>query len=238
MTSDRQETPSAVWKQIVRILPEQTYSQGIQIKETISDLRWSMGYWANDVYKIVVGNAMPLTKYQIAAAVSHFFDDARSMSSVILYMSVAEFYPPEIVDAYETLPFSHFEYAMRFGPDWRNVLDYSIDLAGQRGGIPPSVKALESHFEVERMEALHYDTGPDINPVGDIAPADRAPIAADRPSNDYSAPDITYFYRELENRFPGVIAQMPEARPIVDRLESAFRDLLKLLGIEITEGLG
>lgn len=49
----------------------------------------------------------------------------KSGRTVRYYYETAVFYPPEIRDQYNPLPFSHFVFARSFG-DWQAVLDYAM----------------------------------------------------------------------------------------------------------------
>jgi hypothetical protein len=245
--NDQNETminPAQVWTKIVRILPEDLLSQGIQIKETISDLRWSMGWYAISVYDHVVKNSLPYTKAQVAAAIAHFFDDVRGMSSILVYMHVAEFYPPEIVEAYDILPFSHFEYAMRFNDDWRRILDRSLELAGQNGGMPPSLKRLEAEFDFDRLSKIHYEAGSPSS-YADLTDPEKGSFSATGTDPDLQDPDrdlliirsrfsdmARTFYADIEPKAKEIT---PDATPILDRLKKDFEDLFQVWGMKIKD---
>lgn len=62
------------------------------------------------------------------------------------YRDTAAFYPAEIREVYAGLPFSHFEFATRFGGRWEDVLQISKAQMDARGGKPVSVDWLEANY--------------------------------------------------------------------------------------------
>ena len=182
--------PGFVWSRVVRVLPEVVLEQLETAKGSLSDLRWTMGRLANICYSYVVANALPFSRVQTCAAIGHFFDDVRSMSSILRYAEAAEFYPDEIVEAYGFLPFSHFDYARRFGDRWREVLDESVRLADERGGLPGSVLALERVFEPELFQIHALEISQEMAAAEGVAPAaDGVPPASDYPEDEQDLPD-------------------------------------------------
>jgi hypothetical protein len=121
---------------------------------------------------------------------------------------VVEFYDREILEAYTILPFSHFMYAMRNGNTpaaAQAVLDYSIQITDDRGGKPPSVIALEEHFE-----AHHYE-----HQVDELATA---------PADDHAAAA-----GQQPGGYEQVVDRVAIRRPaIVDAIVDPFKPLVIL----------
>jgi hypothetical protein len=201
-------TPGRIWSMIEHVLPDDVLQGGAVVKENVSQLRLQMGRFAQVVWTHVQKNKLPFDKDQVAAAVSHYFDDVRGMSSVRDYWRVVEFYDREILEAYTILPFSHFMYAMRNGNTpaaAQAVLDYSIQITDDRGGKPPSVIALEEHFEAHHFEHQAADLA--------TAPADDNVAAAG------SQP----------GRYEQVVDRVATRRPaIVDAIVDPFKPLVIL----------
>jgi hypothetical protein len=66
-----------------------------------------------------------------------------SARTVRYYRDVAKFYPDEIQEAFDVLPFSHFATAMQY-PEPVKLLEKAIAYMEDRGGRPPTVEWLES----------------------------------------------------------------------------------------------
>lgn len=95
------------------------------------------------------------------------------------YRETSIFYPLEIREAFSPLPHSHFEFAMRFGCQWRDVLELALRQTDLMGGRCPSVDWLEMNFRG----------------VNDIAPTNDSITLAEAPQDLGS---ILYDVKEQE----------------------------------------
>lgn len=229
-------TPGQVWSQLVRRLPDYIFDQMLTTKESLSDLRWAMGWQAVSCYQVAVANKLPFTRAQVCAAIAHFYDDIRSMSSVMRFMEVAGFYQPEVVEAYSILPFSHFEYAMRLGARWRSVLDYSIKVSDERGGQPPSVVLLERKFEPEHFQQQADATAPGRSRAGSPDPGNvleaSVPDWSYLPAETAPAPDIhriRSYVSELVRSVPGLRLLNPCLAQKLAQVNLLFEEILSEL---------
>jgi len=138
----------------------------------LRDLHTAIQFRVGDITcRIIEHNAMHqvlIPKMSIYKAVGSFF--GKSSRSIRVYAQVAEFFPPEIREAYTVLAFEHFRVACSMGEKWRQVLDWSLDQIDTTGK-PATVDAILNEFyyapgepqesesdELER-NALHEVTG-------------------------------------------------------------------------------
>lgn len=98
-----------------------------------------------------------VTNKRIFSAIGRFC--GKSARTVRYYYETAIFYPAEVRDQYEMLPFSHFVYARGFGDEWQSVLDYARD----HGGITEF--GLRVAFEISsRWQRDSLETDAEENP--------------------------------------------------------------------------
>ena len=135
---------------IEKILPETVLQLMVQLSAKEGEVDWAYGDIVNLVYDYIVANDVPYTKEDAARFVSWYCNSDKAVRTLLYYASTALHFPPEIREAYGVLPFSHFNYAARFGEHWREVLDYSLD-AFEKYNRPPSLSRLMQNFEPARI---------------------------------------------------------------------------------------
>jgi len=113
----------------------------------LRDLHTAIQFRVGDITcRIIEHNAMHqvlIPKMSVYKAVGSMF--GKSSRSIRVYAQVAEFFPPEIREAYTVLAFEHFRVACSMGDKWRQVLDWSLDQI-ETTGKPATVDALLNEF--------------------------------------------------------------------------------------------
>lgn len=134
---------------------------------------FSIGDIANEIIFDAAKAGMKLTDHRIYGAVSKFC--GRSARTVRYYAETALFYPQEIRQEYDMLPFSYFVFA-RTLDDWKSFLDFAM--ANPMMGIDVLKR---EYFLKQKNNNLLAEGQADKENLGDSTLALVEPIEASRP---------------------------------------------------------
>ena len=122
---------------------------------------FEIGDIANDIVMMNIKKKMKVENAMIYSAVGRFC--GKSGRTVRDYAEISAFFPVEIRELYDVLPFSHFRFAKTCGRKWEDVLEYSLthpdaseDKLAQEflcGGGMSSVAAQQSPASVAASDA-------------------------------------------------------------------------------------
>jgi hypothetical protein len=127
----------------------------IAIRDSFDTSYWRLG----DITNIIINQAVARGADNIKMVLYHRIGQivGKSPKMIRYYAAVSGFYPQQIREKYQLLPFSHFAYAMRFrsGDDTSfgessktsEILEYAQSNAEDYHGLPPSVSLLRREFE-------------------------------------------------------------------------------------------
>lgn len=168
----------------------------------------------------------------------------RSGRSVRYYREVAEFFPAEIREAYQPLPFDTFKLAKSYGAHWRLVLDTALGYSDSRGGRLPTREWLEMRLrpmlsaigaadvdgtppldveDVFRTADVLADVQPGPDPVYPDDPGARVAVAG--PAVRVAIRTFSSFTRQFARSLDGL------------RLRSETRDLLQTALAALTDAI-
>jgi hypothetical protein len=106
------------------IVPDETQNVLIQLRDTHRYSAFMIGDIANDLILRAAKKGFPVTNARIFEAIGHFCD--RSGRTVRYYAETASFFPQDVRDQYDVLPFSCFVFARQMGTRWPEVMEYSL----------------------------------------------------------------------------------------------------------------
>lgn len=131
---------------VSKCFTEEEVNQLLQIGTALRVSCWEVGRFINRKAEQIQRSGKVVCMMGLYEYVSELLGEI-SARSVRLYSDIAAFYPLEIEEAYEVLPFSHFVTARRvastFKVDPRKVLDIALEMMQQRNGRRPSAEYLE-----------------------------------------------------------------------------------------------
>jgi len=102
------------------IVPEEKQSRLIMLRERKRDIYFEIGDIANELHVLHQGT---ISKNKIYKSVAKFVDATER--TVRYYAETAAFYPEEVREEFEVVPFTHFDLARNYGDDWRRILLWS-----------------------------------------------------------------------------------------------------------------
>jgi len=82
-----------------------------------------LGHLANRYFNQSVAMNLPVTARRIHEAIGRFV--GKRPRTIRYYAEVSAFYVNQDITAFDSLPFSFFAYAVRYGDQWRDVLEYA-----------------------------------------------------------------------------------------------------------------
>lgn len=211
------------------LVPE--YYQGvlIQIRDSIRDSYFMVGDIANDLINEARLAGFRATQQDVFDAVGKFC--GKSGRTVRYYTETARFFPREVRQEYETLPFSHFVLARSMEGRWREVLELAT------GNPLISEEALRGLFLGERqvgVESLEDAQGQDIIAVGATTPVYGREITIPEKNSYAILSRISALLESSrylrENLLLGLKeSARPSAEQALKRIEQATEELLDLV---------
>lgn len=139
-------------KAILKATPSSVSDELLQIGEQIGYDRWRIGDITNHLISEVKKQKLrdefgdPVSLQAVYVAVSIMAKREVAPRTIEYYSMLADFFPKEVRDQYEPLPFSHFNFARQHGDDWKKVLEAAAEHVELYGTIP-SEGYLESMFD-------------------------------------------------------------------------------------------
>lgn len=106
------------------IVPESYQMRLMMWRDEFTRGYFEIGDIANDIVLVNVQKGMQVEHAQIYSAVGRFC--GKSGRTIRDYAEISAFYPKEIREQYDMLPFSHFRFAKTMGRKWEDALDYSM----------------------------------------------------------------------------------------------------------------
>lgn len=140
---------------IINRFPQALLEELINIGETINQSYWRIGDITNELTLLALANHETFGKMEICAAIAEII--GKSARSVRYYASVSSFYQPTVREFYDTLPFSHFAFAMQYSgqtegvPIWQSILDKGMG-SMEKYGVPISTDKLSAIFHKEQEQ--------------------------------------------------------------------------------------
>jgi hypothetical protein len=164
-------------KQILRSTPE-----SVQIALQAIALNHRRDYFMiGDLTNLIIDALPPDDQTDVMdvyIAVAIFLNGEYSARTVRHYSSLAAFYPVEVRDKYDLLPFSHFAFARSLGERWGEVLETSLALAMERDH-PVSVDHLSHLFTTREAPPNFVDTESEAVAVDDDLMSSQLPAPVD-----------------------------------------------------------
>ena len=90
--------------------------------------QFDIGDIAAEVIESVAARGLGINQDRVMDATGNFC--GKSGRTVRYYYETAVFYPPDVRQEFNILPFSHFVFARSTGDHWRRVLEYSMVFPG------------------------------------------------------------------------------------------------------------
>lgn len=107
------------------IIPESYQMRLMAWRDEFTRGYFEIGDIANEIILLNIQSKMKIDNASIFSAVGRFC--GKSGRTVRDYAEISAFFPVEIREYYDMLPFSHFRFAKSCGRDWEAVLEYSIE---------------------------------------------------------------------------------------------------------------
>lgn len=151
------------------IVEDELQSELIQWRDVFRAGQFRIGDIALEIIEKASERGITIPDYRVDEAVSRFC--GKSPRTVRYYRETSAYYPQEIRQEFEVLPFSHFVFARTLGNRWREVLEFSASQPGMSegalrfaflGGIGYS--AVESTQSDETSDPETLNEPPDTQP--------------------------------------------------------------------------
>lgn len=107
------------------IVPDEVQAELIQWRDAFSAGAFRIGDIANEMIIRASTQGWSVTNDRIYKAVGKFC--GKSGRTIRYYSETSAFYPVNIRNKYDVLPFSHFVFARTKGDDWELVLEYASE---------------------------------------------------------------------------------------------------------------
>lgn len=120
-------------KAVLTIFPQEEIDGIISRGQLYTREQWWWGDKTNEWIKQVLGSGLLLTKQDAVLALSQISGIGKS--TLRRYAYHAAFFPQDVRDYYEPLPFSHFVTAKTYGDDWPKILKASGDYLEKYGKL-------------------------------------------------------------------------------------------------------
>lgn len=114
-----------IWISDNDIVPDDYQNQLIHWRDLFVDGYFAIGDIANRLVRRSAEMGFPVTDKRVYKAVGRFC--GKSPRTVRYYAETSAFYPEEVRDEFDMLPFSHFVFARSTGEQWREVLEFGAD---------------------------------------------------------------------------------------------------------------
>ena len=105
------------------IVPDSAQNILINWRDLFVDGYFAIGDIANSLVLRSAERGFPVTDKRVYKAVGRFC--GKSGRTVRYYAETSAFYPEEVRDEFDVLPFSHFVFARSMGGRWREILEYA-----------------------------------------------------------------------------------------------------------------
>ncbi|MHC4748259.1 MAG: hypothetical protein ACYTFW_00150 [Planctomycetota bacterium] len=133
------------------IIPMTTQDELVMLREQKRSVYFRIGDIANELILIHKGT---LSANKVYRAMSSYCDTAPR--TIRYYAETANFYPIDIREEYDMLPFSHFDLARNFGDHWEEVLQLGAQNPyWSRNRLE---KAANKWLEIEVMKKMRQDS--------------------------------------------------------------------------------
>lgn len=120
----RESASGDSWVSDSDIVPDETQAELIGWRDAFTSGSFRIGDIANDLVVKAAKTGFIVTNMRVYGAVGKFC--GRSARTVRYYAEAASFYPRDIRDEFDVLPFAHFVLAKSLG-DWRGVLEFALE---------------------------------------------------------------------------------------------------------------
>ncbi len=110
------------------IVSDELQMELLDLRDNIRNNSFRIGDIAVKVMNEAEKNGLNVSQTMVWSAVGSFV--GYSARTIRYYAETALFYPNNIRDKYDILPFSHFVYARYKGERWEEVLEYALDNPG------------------------------------------------------------------------------------------------------------
>lgn len=186
---------SDIEKSTSAIIASDLMDELLAIRDSFDISYWRLGDVTNIIINQAIANGAEDIKMILYRRIGQIV--GKHPKTIRYYAAVAGFYPQEIRERYQLLPFSHFSFAMRFrdsdsitfskASKCARVLDYAQDNAEEYHGLPPSVSALQDKFsgreQLPSGDGVGKKTAPD-NGKADVPLIDTFPISSNGDRRD------------------------------------------------------
>ena len=163
--------------------------------------------------------------------------------TVRYYADTVKFYPTETWEKYDVLPFSHFDFAKKFGKEWATVLELSLKRMDSNGGYPPTVRWLEAATSgwlyeiqgqwytepegelIEEAQGL-ADDSPELEGWGKVDEEDNGNFAApEKPVSRKAAREVVNFLSRSIAYFAQALTKLPIKPALKTEADGLISDL-------------
>ena len=139
---------------VLRVIPEDEIAVAIAKGQRDSQEKWEWGDRALNWIDIALTSGIACTKDHVYTALSQVSGIPKR--TLRHYADHASFFPAEIRDEYEPMPYSHFMVAKTFGDKWKELLCTSADHL-EKFGKYPTAEWLEWRFSNGAKPVLEVD---------------------------------------------------------------------------------
>lgn len=134
------------------IVPDEVQNELIRWRDVFSAGAFNIGDIANKMIERASGQGWVVTNDRIYRAVGKFC--GKSGRTIRYYAETSAFYPANIRNKFEVLPFSHFVFARTKCSEWETVLEYAAE------NPEKSLSEVMAHFNETRVTTeSHIMTG-------------------------------------------------------------------------------
>lgn len=106
------------------IVPQEYQHELIYWRDNFRQGYFAIGDIANSLIQQIADSSTPITHDRVYQAIGNFI--GKSGRTVRYYAEVAAYYPADVRQYYEMLPFSHFVFAKQYG-NWARVLSLAME---------------------------------------------------------------------------------------------------------------
>ena len=198
--------------------PDEVQNLLLQLGENIGSQRWQIGDITNDLREAF----RDIPAVAVYTAVAIMVKREVFPRTVAYYAMQAEFFTPEIREAYEPLPFSHFDAARMQGDRWRDFLDLSLGRLEKDGKIASRESLL--------IEFLH-DPAEESIPDWDNEPGEYDP---DEEMTYSVLTDLSLQISKFGRRALGLLDKLPQKDERLQTIRSLLTELIDVLEMEKT----